>query len=168
MVRPLLVTAETRPQLHPDLLSALSQASPCRIADCPRLGTRHGIVNRGRPGPRLLPFSRLNLSPASVVGHYYLHLLGRGVAAAIGAGDGNCVDASVPVALPLCSKQHMMIVQHNPVWRCMAASVAKDWFIAAHIERARARWQRTVVSNVIADRHIHHSVVWWPQSRWIG
>ena len=37
----------------------------------------------------------INLSPALVVGGRYLHLLGRGIAAALGAGDGNCIDASV-------------------------------------------------------------------------
>jgi hypothetical protein len=72
--------------------------------DVNRLGTRHGIVNRGRPGERLLPFSRLILFPASVVGHRHQNVLARGVAAAIGAGDGNCVDASIAVACPLGSK----------------------------------------------------------------
>ena len=47
---------------------------------------------------------RINLSPALVVGHRYLHLLVRGVTAAVGAGDSNCIDASVAAALPLGSK----------------------------------------------------------------
>jgi hypothetical protein len=42
--------------------------------------------------------------PASVVGHCYLHLLGRGVAAAVGAGDGYRVDASIAAAFSLGSK----------------------------------------------------------------
>jgi hypothetical protein len=80
--------------------------------------------------------ARINLSPALVVGDRYLHLLGRGVAAAVGAGDGNCIDASIAATLPLCSKQHMMIIQDNPVWRCMTTSMTKDWFIAGHTECA--------------------------------
>ena len=81
----------------------------------------------------------IELFPASVVGYSYLHLRVRGVAAAVAAGDGGCIDASTAVALPLCSKQHMMIIQHNPIWRCMTTSVTKDFFIAGHIECAGAR-----------------------------
>jgi len=47
---------------------------------------------------------RINLSPASVVGHRYLHLLGRGVPAAVGAGDGDRIDPTIAVAFPLGSK----------------------------------------------------------------
>ena len=107
---------------------------------------------------------QIDLSPALIVAHRYLHLLARGVAAAVRAGDGNCIDASIAATLPLCSKQHMMIVHDNPVWRCMTASVAKDWFIAGHTERAGARWQGTVIGDVVADSHIHHPVVWWPET----
>ena len=46
----------------------------------------------------------------------------------------------------------------------MTTSVAKDWFIAGHTERAGARWQRTIIGNVVADSHIHHPVVWWPEN----
>ena len=74
----------------------------------------------------------INLSSALVVGHRYLYLLAGGVAAAVGAGDGGRIDASMVITFPLCSKQHMMIIQDDPVWRCIATSVAKDRFIAGH------------------------------------
>ena len=74
----------------------------------------------------------INLSSALVVGHRYLYLLAGGVAAAVGAGDGGRIDASMVITFPLCSKQHMMIIQDDPVWRCMTTSVAKDRFIAGH------------------------------------
>ena len=48
--------------------------------------------------------ARINLSPALVVRDRYLHLLLRGVTAAVRAGDGNSIDASVAATLPLCSK----------------------------------------------------------------
>jgi len=56
-----------------------------------------------------------------------------------------------------------MIIQDNPVGRCMTTSMAKDWFIAGHAECARIRWQGTVVRYFVADSHIDHSVVWWPE-----
>jgi len=61
---------------------------------------------RGGRGPRERKFAilRINLSPASVVWHCYLHLLVRGVAATVGAGDGNCIDASIAIACSLGSK----------------------------------------------------------------
>ena len=110
---------------------------------------------------------RTNLSPALVVGDRYLHLLLRGVTAAVRAGDSNSIDASTAATFPLGSKLHMMIIHDNPVWRCITTSVAKDRFIAGHAERARARWQRAIVRNIVADSHIHHPVVWWPETGWI-
>jgi hypothetical protein len=53
---------------------------------------------------RRFVFLRVNLVPASVVGHRYLHLLARGVSAAVRAGDSNSIDASVAATFPLGSK----------------------------------------------------------------
>jgi hypothetical protein len=50
------------------------------------------------PRNRKLYYSQDNLSPASVVWHHYLHLLVRGVATAVGAGDRNCIDAPIAIA----------------------------------------------------------------------
>src|SRR5215471_18157044 len=73
---------------------------------------------------------------ALVMGHCYFYLVVRGVTAAVGAGDGSRIDASSAAAFSLCSKQHMMIIHNNPVWKCMTTSVAKDRFVAGHGERA--------------------------------
>ena len=101
------------------------------------------------------------------MGHRYLHLLARGVTAAVDAGDGNRIDPSIAVARPLGSKEHMVIIQDNPVWRCIAISFAIHRLIAGHTERAGARWRGTVIGNIVADSHVHHPVVWWPENGWI-
>lgn len=82
----------------------------------------------------------VDLSSALVVRNDYFDLFVRGIAAAVGAGDGGRVDASIAITFPLGSKQHMMIIHDNPVWRCMTTSVAQDWFVAGHTERAGVRW----------------------------
>ena len=45
--------------------------------------------------------------------------------------------------------------------------LAVDRLIAGHTERAGARWQGTVIRNIVTDSYIYQSVVWWPQNRWI-
>ena len=60
-----------------------------------------------------------------------------------------------------------MIVHHSPVWRCVTTTVPKDWFIAGHAQCARTERQRTIIRNVVADSHVHHSVVWRPENRGI-
>lgn len=81
----------------------------------------------------------VDLSPALIVGHDYFDLFLGGIAAAVGAGDGSRIDASVAATLPLCSKLHMMIIYNNPVWRCIPTSATKHWFIAGHAECAGAK-----------------------------
>lgn len=105
----------------------------------PGTGEITGLTLHDFPGDRELAVLWIDLS-ALVVRHRYLHLLVRGVTTAVGAGDGSRIDASVARTFALRSKLHMMIIHHNPVWRCIPTSAAKDWFIAGHTERAGTDW----------------------------
>src|SRR5438874_4206272 len=104
----------------------------------------------------------LILLSASVVRYTYLHLLARGVAAAVDAGDGNRIDASVSGACSLGSKLHVICIQDNPVWRCITVSCTIDRLITGHAQSAGVRWQGAVVCNIIVDCYIHQPMVWRP------
>lgn len=58
-----------------------------------------------------------------------------------------------------------MIIYDNPVGRGVTASMTEDWLIAGHAECAGAKWQCTVIRNIVADSHIYHPVVRWPENR---
>ena len=76
-----------------------------------------------------------------VVGHGYLHLFVRGVAAAVGAGDRSRIDASISVACPLGLEvaRDLHPGDGYPVWRSIDHPLAIDRFVARHMERAGIR-----------------------------
>ena len=69
----------------------------------PGIGEITGLTLLDFPDDRELAVLWINLS-ALVVRHRYLHLIVRGVTAAVGAGDRSGIDASIPAAFPLGSK----------------------------------------------------------------
>src|SRR4030095_10680611 len=70
--------------------------------------------------------------PATIVWYGYYDVFARRIPTAIGAGDSDCIDASIAVTCPLGSEQHMMIIQHNPVWGRMAVTFPVYWLVARH------------------------------------
>ena len=79
---------------------------PCRRDSATRncLYGESGCVILLAAGTGRVAIFSIDLHPALIMGHGYFDLFLRGVSAAVGAGDGNRIDASIAGAFPLRSK----------------------------------------------------------------